>query len=177
MRSKTLLAIATCGLLVAAASCQDTPVAVEGGLDLPTSLASVHLKGGKKAAPTYRDAGLTLVAKASLSGLGNEDILVTLDAMANVDAVCQNQGGNQAPGQNPAPISVTGTTSIPAEEIKNGNVTFTVETLAPVSPIPGAPDCPNPNWDEIIVDLTFTSATITVEQPVGTVVFTRMDYF
>jgi len=49
-------------------------------------------------------------------------------------------------------------------------VAFPVTTLAAQTPIPGAPDCPNPNWEEIIQDLIFTSATITVEQPPGTVV-------
>jgi hypothetical protein len=175
MRARTFWASLACGLLVAAASCQDTPVAVEDTLDLPTSLASVHLKGGKKAAPTYTDLGLSLLAEGALAGLGNEDILVTLTATANVNAVCQNNGGNQAPGQNPAPITVTGTQSIPAEEIKNGNVRFSVMTKAPPRLIPGAPDCPNPNWDEIILDLDFTTATITVEQPAGSTVFTRFD--
>jgi hypothetical protein len=42
----------------------------------------------------------------------------------------------------------------------------------PVTPIAGAPDCPNPNWTEDITDLQFTSAIITVEQPVGTLVLT-----
>jgi hypothetical protein len=49
---------------------------------------------------------------------------------------------------------------------------FNVTTQPPVSPIPGAPDCPNPNWTETITDLAFTSATITVEQPPGMVVLT-----
>jgi hypothetical protein len=38
-----------------------------------------------------------------------------------------------------------------------------------VSPIPGAPGCPNPQWTESITDLRFTGATITVEQPPGMV--------
>jgi hypothetical protein len=49
---------------------------------------------------------------------------------------------------------------------------FNVTTVAPASIIPGASDCPNPNWTEEITDLSFTSATITVEQPPGTVVLT-----
>jgi hypothetical protein len=70
-------------------------------------------------------------------------------------------------------VTLTGTQAIPASEIKNGNVSFLVTTEAPVSLIPGAPDCPNPQWTERITDVAFTSATITVEQPPGTVVLSR----
>ena len=134
--------------------------------------ASVHLKGGKKADPLFTDNGLTLTASGALSGLGNGDILITLDAYADVTAFCTNQGGNQAPGQNPAPITVTGTQFIPEDEIdKNGNTPFAVVTNPPDTPIPGAPDCPNPNWSEDITELAFTSAVITVEQG-GVVVLT-----
>ena len=69
-------------------------------------------------------------------------------------------------------MTVTGSVSIPEEEIKNGNTPFSVETDAPVTPVPGAPDCSNPNWIEEIVDMQFTSAVITVEQPEGTLVLT-----
>jgi len=41
-----------------------------------------------------------------------------------------------------------------------------------VSPIPGAPGCPNPNWTQTIDDLLFKTGTITVEQPPGTLVLT-----
>jgi hypothetical protein len=175
MKVKTLTAYLACGGLVLAAACQDTPVAMDDGLS--PSFASVHLKGGKKAAPEFTDLGTVLQATGDLSGLGNEDILVTLTADADVVAVCQNQGGNQAPGQNPAPVTVSGTQSIPAEEIKNGNVSFDVRTIAPPRMIPGAPDCPNPNWDEIIIDLIFHNATIMVEQPLGTEVFNYFTSF
>ena len=150
-------------------------LAATAALALAASAAtasSVHLKGGRNAEPAFTDLGLSLAASGDLAGLGNGDVLVTLTAEADVTSTCTNQGGNQAPGQNPAPITVTGSQAIPAAEIKNGNTPFSVVTVAPDPIIAGAPDCPNPNWVEAIEDLAFTSAVITVEQPPGTTVLT-----
>ena len=133
--------------------------------------ANVHFKGGKDAGPSFKDNGLTLSSTGALAGLGNEDVVITLSATGDPTATCTNPSGkNEPPGQNPAPVTLTGTQSIPASEIKNGNVSFNVTTSGPVSPIPGAPDCPNPQWTERIIDIAFTSVTLTVEQPEGTVV-------
>lgn len=128
------------------------------------SAASVHLKGGKNAAPAFTDDGVTLSAAGALSGLGNGDVLVTMEADADVVSTCTNQGGNAAPGQNPAPLTVAGSQAIPQDELKNGTTPFSVVTEAPELVIPGAPDCPNSNWTETIDDLAFTAAVITVEQ-------------
>jgi hypothetical protein len=134
--------------------------------------SSVHLKGGKNAEPAFTDLGLALNAQSELSGLGNGDVLVTITARADVTSTCTNKGSNPAPGQNPAPITVTGSEAIPESEIKNGTTPFNVTTVAPSPIIAGAPDCPNTNWTESIDDLRFTSAVITIEQPVGTLVLT-----
>jgi hypothetical protein len=148
-------------------------LAVVAGLAMGTTTdaASVHLKGGKNAVPATADNGLTLTGSGSLTGLGNGDVLVSITAQADVTATCTNPAGQtQPPGQNPAAITVSGSVSIPASEVKNGNVAFSVTTIAPDPIIAGAPGCPNPQWTERIEDLTFTSFVITVEQPPGTVV-------
>jgi hypothetical protein len=147
-------------------------VVAVGAFASAAEASSVHLKGGPNAEPAFTDNGLSLTASGALSGLGNGDVLVTMVAQADVVSTCTNQGGNAAPGQNPAPITVSGSQAIPNSQIKNGTTPFEVTTTAPPAIIAGAPDCANSNWVESIDDLLFTSAVITVEQPVGTVVLT-----
>jgi hypothetical protein len=114
--------------------------------------------------PTFTSSALTLTASGTIYGLGNGDVLVTLDAQGIANLLCTNPGGSEkVPGQNPA-FSASGSGSYPASEIKNGHLDFSVTTNPPVSPVPGAPDCPNPGWTETITSITWTSATITVEQ-------------
>src|SRR5262245_49603871 len=129
----------------------------------PAFATSPHLKG--KNPIVFTDNGLTLTATASYAGLGNFTTEQRVDATANPRASCTNPAGQtQPPGQNPAEVDVTGSTAVPASDIKNGNVTITTTTNPPVTPIPGAPDCPNPQSTERITDMAFTSATVRVFQ-------------
>jgi hypothetical protein len=127
------------------------------------SAQNAHLKGRNPV--LFTDNGLTLTATVSYAGLGNFTTLQDVTATADATSTCTNPAGQtQPPGQNPADAVVGGQTVVPQSDIKNGNVTITTVTNAPTSPIPGAPDCPNPHWTENITDLAFTSATITVFQ-------------
>jgi len=123
--------------------------------------ASVHFK---PRSPTFKDLGTTLNVTGALAGLGNEDVTITLQATGTGTTTCTNPGGNQAPGQNKVPVSVTATQTISASEIKNGNVTFTLTTPEPAQPTAKEAGCPNNNWSATINDVTFTTATITVTQ-------------
>ncbi len=125
--------------------------------------SNVHFKG--KSGPTFKDNGLTLTASGSLTGLGNGDVTVTINASGQPIATCTNpSGANQPAGQNPAESTFSGTVVIDASLIKNGNVAFSVTTVAPPTPVPGAPGCPNSRWTETIVDVVFSSPSITVSQ-------------
>ena len=124
--------------------------------------ASTHLKGRNPV--SFTDNGLTLTATVSYAGLGNFDTFQELTATGNTVSTCTNKGENPSPGQNPAPTTTSGGTAVPASDITNGNVTITTTTNAPVTPIPGAPGCPNPNWTETIDEIAFTSATIKLSQ-------------
>jgi hypothetical protein len=133
---------------------------------------NVHLKP-PDSSPAFTDLGLMLRASAALAGLGGGDIVANMSATADATVTCTNpgSGATQPPGQNPAPVTVSGTQTIPQDQVKNGNVSFSVTTVAPVSPIAVAPGCPNSQWTEDITDLSFTTANITVDQPAGTLVF------
>ncbi|MBI4510755.1 MAG: hypothetical protein HY698_14060 [Deltaproteobacteria bacterium] len=162
----------TLGLVAFLAACSAEMGESDEFLGEDQLASSVHLKGGKNAEPSFIDNGLTLTGTADLAGLGEGDILITINATANPTAVCTNpSGANQPPGQNPAPVNVTGSASFPQSQIKNGSLSFSVTTQPPASPVPGAPDCPSSNWTETITDMRFTSATITVQQA-GTTVLT-----
>jgi hypothetical protein len=136
---------------------------------------SPHLKGNHPL--SFTDNGLTLTGTVSYSGLGNFDTVQTLTATGQPTATCTNPAGaTQPPGQNPAQVTLTGSTAIPASAIKNGNVTITTTTNPPVTPIPGAPDCPNSMWTEKITDVAFTSATITLSQQGVTVITVNVTF-
>jgi hypothetical protein len=141
-------------------------LATVAALLLTTSAVAqnVHLKPPNRD-PSFIDNVLTLTASGNLAGLGNGDVTITLNATADPTATCSNpSGANQPAGQNPAEVAVTGSVSIPASEIDNGNLSFSVTTDPPVTPVAGAPDCPNRQWTETITDMAFTSATIIVMQ-------------
>jgi hypothetical protein len=123
--------------------------------------ANVHLVGDL----TVTDNGTTLTVSGKLAGLGNADVIITVDASGLAKVTCINPGGNEAPGINKK-VDVTATTTIPASEVreKNGNVTFSLSTPSPAPPTPTEAGCPNDNWTVRIDDVIFTTVTLTVVQ-------------
>ncbi len=122
--------------------------------------ANVHLNS----APAVTDNGNTLTVCATLVGLGNQDIHVTLIVTGEATATCVNPGGNVSPGINKVPIQSTVTTTLKASSIKNGTASFCITTGDPGTVSSRAAGCPNNNWLAKVTDVEFTSATITVIQ-------------
>ena len=122
--------------------------------------ASVHFKRR----PVFDDLGQTLNVMFSLAGLGNGDVTITVAATGSGDITLISPGGNAAPGQNKVPISAVATTTIPSNKIKNGNVFVSLTTGVPPTPTPAEAGAPNDQWNVVLGDVTFSSATITVVQ-------------
>lgn len=132
-------------------------VAVMASMASVASAASPHFVRQVQ----FTDLGTTLRATGSIAGLGNANIDVILTAEGTASITCTNPGGNVAPGQDTS-VSVTGSQS--DIQVKNGRASFDVTTLEPAAP---ADACPNAQWTPTVVDVQFTSATITVIQPAG----------
>jgi hypothetical protein len=136
------------------------------GLSAQTAFAaSVHFKN--KPPLTFVDNGKTLTVSGALTGLGNGDVRVTITATAQPVAGCVNPGtGEHRPaGQQPAVVQITGTTDIPNDQVKNGNVGFSVTTQAPTLPSdPKTAGCPGANWTVVLDDVIFSAVVINVYQ-------------
>jgi hypothetical protein len=138
--------------------------------------ASPHFKRNGEPVCTFSGTlSIPVTCTGTLAGLGNEDLNLHLSVSGFALYQCQNNGGNTAPGQNRVQTGpATSDTSIPADAIKNGNLTFTTNTatLTAAPTVSGAvAGCPNPNWTGVNPTLTLTSITLDIFQPVTTQIF------
>ncbi len=120
--------------------------------------------------------GSSLDLNGVLVGLGNEVAEVELTAYGSVTAMCQNRGGNQAPGRNPIAVEVVET--VVATTGANGRALVFIEASDPTapgfepSPTPKEAGCPNGNWKVVdIIDgsTDWTAARVVVRDEAGVV--------
>jgi hypothetical protein len=105
------------------------------------------------------DIGLQVTCTGKVAGLGGTTFEIRISASGIASVECTNPGGNVAPGQDTA-VDVAGTTG-PLPTPRNGQFVFSITTDVPPDP-PPTPTCPNDMWDPDIVDVTFTTATLTL---------------
>jgi hypothetical protein len=137
-----------------------------------------HFKKNGSPVCTVSGAGTnstSTVCSASLAGLGQETLVINVTVSGSALYLCQNGGGNTAAGQNKVLVGpVTAPTTIPADQIKNGNVSFTTNAAVLTAPdtVSGAEaGCPNPNWTGVDPALTTTDISMTISQG-GVLLFT-----
>jgi len=113
-------------------------------------------------------SGLTCSGKAAGLGNGPTAAFLTADSVA-ATYVCQNKGGNVAPGQPVVSQNVTG----PTQNItpRNGQIVFSPNIPPPPTPS-SASTCPNGNWKVILTSLTYSNVVLHIQQPPGTDVLT-----
>jgi hypothetical protein len=125
----------------------------------PAFAQSGHFIESGAGAPVCTDIGTQVQCSGKVAGLGGTTFEITIDASGIASVECTNPGGNVAPGQDTA-VTVAGTTT-PLPTPRNGQARFTVTTDDP-EPLPPTPTCPNEQWTPNIVDVTFTTATLTL---------------
>lgn len=109
--------------------------------------------------PTCTDIGTQVRCTGKVAGLGGTTFEITVEAEGIASVECTNPGGNVAPGQDTA-VTVAGTTD-PLPTPRNGQYRFSLTSDDP-EPLPATPTCPNNQWTPDIVDVTFTTATLTL---------------
>lgn len=136
-----------------------TPVAAGGGI----KLSSVSFRLG------------SLIANGTLTGLGNTDVSVVLDAKGIPLITCVNNGGNSVPGQSAPKVSASGDQFLDGDSPirKNGKSPFGVETDDPETIPWNQAGCPNPNWIGRIDSILWTEARITVKDTLNNTLLTR----
>jgi hypothetical protein len=125
----------------------------------PAYAQSGHFITGGGNAPECTDEGTTVACDGKVAGLGGTTFEIRIAAAGIASVECTNPGENVAPGQDTA-VDVAGTTG-PQLTPRNGQAPFAIETDDP-EPLPPTPTCPNVQWTANIVDVTFTTATLTL---------------
>src|SRR5262245_2975825 len=88
----------------------------------------------------------SLDASVDIAGFGSatDTVTVTLTATgSNLVAMCQNKGGNRAPGQNPLNVNVNNSQTVSPGSNGRAQVSFHLNLLPASAREAG---CPNNNW-------------------------------
>jgi len=120
--------------------------------------SGTFIEGGS-GAPSCTDIGLQVTCTGKVAGLGGTTFQITVDAAGVAKIVCHNPSGKVVPGKSKT-VDVTATTGL-LPTPRNGQYTFRLTTDAPTAP-PSGQVCPNKNWTAEIVDVTFSTATLSL---------------
>jgi len=114
----------------------------------------------------------SLIANGTLSGLGNTDWIIGLDANGHAAVVCINYGNNDVRGQSSPHVDGQGTQGLPADSQlrKNGKSVYSVtaKPLEEINPNISWEEggCPNSNWSAKIDFVYWDGAILSVIDPI-----------
>ena len=120
---------------------------------------SGHFIEGGAGAPVCTDIGVQVQCTGKVAGLGGTTFEITVDAIGRATVECLNPAGNRAPGQDTA-VTVSGSSG-PLPTPRNGQFVFDLTSDSPES-LPPTPTCPNEKWTPDIIDVAFTTATLSL---------------
>jgi hypothetical protein len=138
-------------------------LSLASGIAIAILVFSTAYAGGIKISGTSFSLG-SLIANGTISGIGNTDVTMVLDASGIPAIICTNNGSNQVPGQSYPKVTAEGTQVLPGNDPlrKNGKSLFGVETNPPAPLTWDQAGCPNSNWTAEITFVYWTNATISV---------------
>jgi hypothetical protein len=144
------------------------------GLSVVLAAESPHYKPGRAPICTINTAtGTATCSSGSVTGLGNDDIRVTVSFGARADTFCHNPGNSLiVPGQNPTGVTASASIDISGDQVKNGNLTIPSISATAIVPVPSAAGagCPNGSWTVTLGPVTYGAGSYVFEQPIGTVI-------
>ena len=146
-------------------------------LFLGIEVCSVTLAGSSVKLSGVQFSLGSFIGEGTVSGLGNTDVIVRMEASGIPRVTCTNQGGGLVPGQNPTQVSATSQAFLPADDqvVKNGKSAFRVVVSPPPTMDPIEAGCPNATWTAHIDFVFWNRATITVSTPSQAVLLSQ-DY-
>jgi hypothetical protein len=120
----------------------------------------------------------SLIANGTLSGLGNTDVSVVIDASGPAAITCSNYGENAVPGQSAPKLSAIGSQFLDGDSAvrKNGKSPFGVETEDPEFLSWDVAGCPNANWTGHVDFIFWTDATISIYDANTQALLLQKDY-
>ena len=132
----------------------------------PVYAGNIKLSGTFKSGSIHFDGYATGVG-------GYDGITLELFGIGIPVVICTNQGGNEAPGQNPPKVTVSGSQYIDPYKIasttKKGKTPVEVSAREDLIYLTGTQGgCPNDNWTATIVSIEWTGAVINVYEGADT---------
>src|SRR5215218_5922867 len=127
---------------------------------VPALAQNPHFGQGARAA-TFTDLGQQLQVTGTIVGLGQEPLIVTVEAQATADTFCFNPSDPEqthpVPGQTLEDVTITGSTGEVLPD-RHGNFVITAGSLVTAVPTVTTEQagCPSDKWTAAVGDVTFS---------------------